>query len=190
MKNSTSIIIIFLIIFAALGAFFVTKLAKSPKQLNFSNQTRKIVPDSQNLNQTEGTLLIKSTPTTTNVGDIIRFSVNIESSALLTGVQTTLLFNPQSLNIESIAPGSLLTKPEILINTVDQAKGVISYAIGTFTPTKAYGEVFIVTATVLSKNTPPRLSFDQTKTKVAFIDEKSQQPVSETETHINFIENQ
>lgn len=101
------------------------------------------------------------------VNTLVTYSVKLSAESFLTsGVEMYLNYDPQTVRVESVSPGSLFTEPEIITEEIDAQTGRIAFVLGSFTPAPANGVVAIIQATLLKQVTDPTkvFTFDREKT--------------------------
>lgn len=185
MKKYLPLGILFLIVLVGIGVFFFLGAKSKPF---YETQMPQASPVAQSVT---AQLLLEPTETsgTIKVGDETSYSVSIAGeNAQVVGVESYITFDPSSITIISVEPANLLTDPKTLTSSIDTTNGLISYAIGSFTPSTAQGTLFTirVRATAAAPTVP--FSFDRTKTKVALVDMTGEKKYSQNETQIQFME--
>lgn len=124
-------------------------------------------------------------------GDKTMLSVNVSSTnSNVIGIETYFQYDPQVLTILSLKPGPVLPNPEILLNSIDETTGTITYALGTRQPSSGNGVLF--TIEVQAKKATPGtkfpLSLNQQKTKLALETANHSKRFSQEQTVVIFEE--
>jgi len=191
MKHWTLIAILIIVVVLGGGIyFFLPKNLGSVPTPNSVNNTYQNAPNENGMVSTkaEATVILEpKTALPATVGQQVEYVLSVESDDTnIIGVQNVLHFDAQAISNITIEPASLLPQPEILLENIDTTEGTISYALGTFTPVPANGDVYTITF-ILNEPRTNVLSFDQSKMKLALSDQQNKQAFDEGEVEIRFI---
>lgn len=187
MKNWT--VIAFVVVIVILGGLFIVAGPTSfaPKK-TATTPSNVLVTQEETLGAVSATLSLIPTYASAQVGQESMYSMQLQSSTQVVGVESHLTFDPSKVEIVSITPGALFSQPEILNNIVDKNVGKIDYALGSFTPVAANGEVAQIVVKPLVPFSGNLLMFNKSTTKVALFDAVGPRPYGESEITVDFIE--
>ena len=106
------------------------------------------------------------------------------------GIQGYFDYNPQKLSVISVEPGTLLSQPDTLLNSVDPVAGKIAFALGSRTSSIGGGTIMKIRirANRPDPENPYPLTFDQHKTHIAVEAPDRSMRYSEDNTFIVFEE--
>src|SRR3989344_906648 len=114
----------------------------------------------------QAALALDTDSKTVAVNTLVTYSVKLTAGAYQTsGVEMYLDYDPQSVRVETITSGSLFAEPKIITEEIDNDRGRVAFALGSFTPAPANGVVATIEATVLKEVSDPSkvFTFDRTK---------------------------
>lgn len=119
--------LIIVLILVALGLMFIATASLYPKPSVELPLTRRPTPPVEQTTLLFGDLSMAtdSAQPTYSIPIIISAQKN-----LVTGVQLELSYDPQIITNVSIQQGSFFSKPVVLLNSIDNDNGRISYALG------------------------------------------------------------
>jgi hypothetical protein len=186
-----------LITIAALAVGSVWLIKYSPNKFPVAStlpSQQNTNPPTQNLETVQVNLSLKPEFTQVTVGQEFIVAINVSSGNLgVTGVEANFNYDPKSIDIISVEPGTYIQQPVILDKSINPNIGKITYAIAK-QPTTAYakgaGNVFNIKvkalkATQLNNNI---LVFDRTNTKIALASLEKDYRYSPEETVVIYSE--
>ncbi len=174
------------------GTYYALNKSVSPPP-NIVKKTLPVPQTKDSVPLVRAKLMLEPEITSIRPGEEVNYVVRIDAgNAFIVGAETYFNYDPNLISVESLEPGPVFTKPEILAQSIDPNSGKITYAVGTFTPSSGKGIVFKikVKGVTASPSIQSLLSFDRDKTKIALVSEDGSKRYSETETNLEFAENQ
>ena len=177
-KKEFAILGIGSLLLVLIGVFFIyfKKIPLIAKSTNSAQNKNIIVKKTQN--PIKISLLSKDKIIETN--SVFEVEIILDTSKnQINGADVVLIFDPQILQVIDadnnkpniqISAGNIFEKPMLLMNHADNSKGIISLSIGTLSPFSGKGAYGAVQFKAL-KPVSTKIDFDQTKTKVAILDE-------------------
>lgn len=169
-----------------IGAALMSRQVYPPS----SSDTFTSQPDSQQ-KTVQATITLEPSVSSISVGEEVLFNLKVQAqNVYVVGVETYLTYDPTTLEISVLEPGSLLPQAKVLLNTIDPSTGNVAYALGSLTPTFADGVAYVVKARALKPTTNLQsvLSIDRTQTKVALASTDGNERYSEKQTQLVFSE--
>lgn len=106
----------------------------------------------------------------------------------LSGVESSLTYDPQAVSVISVEPGPFLAAPTPLVETIDPAGGSIDYTLASLKYSQGEGTVFTIQVEALKPTTANPLKFNRQATKVGLRSETTDKRYGEDEVTVVFTE--
>lgn len=134
--------------FLALILFLVSLAVLAAISLVFLQGKRKVReerrPRAQLLVKEVATSILSFSPqiATLKSGEEFKVKVVVDSQEnILSGAELYILYHFDDLEAKTVKPGTFFENPNVLLKEIDQEKGEISFALGSFSPKKGKKDV-------------------------------------------------
>ncbi|MBI3384570.1 hypothetical protein HY030_00025 [Candidatus Gottesmanbacteria bacterium] len=130
-----SLVSLFLAAGLLLSLLYLYKLSFVKKPVTYRPQPAKIANQKPKPGNKFTILSLNPSLLPLKLGQNGSINLSIQTGTnLVSGVEFTLNFDPTKIEILSIVPAGFFAKPNVLASKIDNQKGTLYYAIGTFTP--------------------------------------------------------
>lgn len=127
--------------------------------------------------------------TTIQVGEQTTVNIVADTGTLgLSGVQSSLNYDPEYLKVIEIVEGPFLTDPTSLVETIDPINGLISYALASLEYSQGNGVVYSIVVEAVKPTNEATLTFDRQTTKPGLENMAENKRYAEDEVSVEFSE--
>ncbi len=131
------------------------------------------------------TLLFLSTPigqivigSTVQIPILVSTASGLGQNNKLSALQFNLNFDPKVLQVQDLVAGDFFTSPTVLLKTIDNQKGQISYALGSLNSQSGNKTLATLSVKLISASSQTQISFSQVK--AADVNQGSNNVIKET----------
>jgi len=147
--------------------FYTTRHANKTDNSIQANTTPRVTPRPV---KRETQISFLPSTLSAKVGTNLKTSISISTGAnKLSGIQFTLKYDPQALQIVDITPGVFFVNPTILLNNINNANGQADYALGSMTPKSGKNTILTLTLKPIAVTDLSGTQITFSNTKVADI---------------------
>lgn len=106
----------------------------------------------------------------------------------LSGVESTLTYDPEYLQVLSVKPGLFLTEPTSLVENIYPVRGSVEYTLASLKYSQGEGTVYTLQVKALKPVSEIALKFDRRQTKAGLQNKVEDKRYAENEVLIDFRE--